>query len=139
MKHLTAIVFSFVFAGSLAAQDITPEVNALLITQRDQLTAVHTAALATAASEFKAKLAVAQAELASAKQDLEELKQRIETVLQSKLAAELQTGDGPRAQIIRDLIKESSKPSAQLRLEAAQTAKAAADKALSDAQAALGN
>ena len=139
MNRLLALTFALALAGNLPAQDITPEVNALLITQRDQLTAVHIAALATATTEFKAKLATAQAELASAKQDLDELKQRIETVLQSKLAAELQTGDGPRAQIIRDLIKESSKPSAQLRLEAAQAAKAAADKALSDAQAALGN
>ena len=139
MKYLSALTLALFFIGSLAAQDITPEVNALLITQRNQLTAAHTAQLATTTAEFKAKLETAQSELSEAKQNLEELKQRIETVLQSKLAAELQTGDGPRAQIIRDLIKESSKPSAQLRLEAAQAAKAAADKALSDAQAALGN
>lgn len=86
---------------------------------------------------LNAKLAGAQTELAEAKQDLDELKKRIDAVLQTKLAAELQTGDGPRAQIIRDLIKESSKSAAQLRFDAAQTAKAAADKALSDAQAAL--
>lgn len=75
-----------------------------------------------------------KAEKTESQTELADLKQRIDFVLQAKLTEELKTGDGPRAQIIRDLIKESSKSAAQTRLEAALAAKAAADKALAEAQ-----
>ena len=75
-----------------------------------------------------------EADKTESQTELADLKQRIDAVLQAKLTEEIKNGDGPRAQVIRDLIKEASKSAAQTRFEAALAAKAAADKALAEAQ-----
>jgi hypothetical protein len=49
----------------------------------------------------------------------------------------MKTGDGPRAQLLRALIEQAGKSDAELKLEAAKAAEAAAIKARQEAEAAL--
>lgn len=126
-------------AADLQAADAShwPAIQALLIAQRDELTAAHLASLTAASADFKTKLATLTKARDTATADLTELKQRIDTVLQSQLTEELKTGDGPRAQLLRDLIEQAGKSDAELKLEAAKAAEAAAIKARQEAEAAL--
>jgi hypothetical protein len=114
-----------------------PAIQALLIAQRDELTAAHLASLTTASADFKTKVATLTTERDAAKTELAELKQRIDTVLQTQLTEEMKTGDGPRAQLLRALIEQAGKSDAELKLEAAKAAEAAAIKARQEAEAAL--
>jgi hypothetical protein len=114
-----------------------PAIQALLIAQRDELTAAHLASLTDASADFKTKVTTLTTERDTAKTELAELKQRIDTVLQSQLTEEMKTGDGPRAQLLRALIEQAGKPDAELKLEAAKAAEAAAIKARQEAEAAL--
>ena len=158
------ILSIFCLATSAFAQT-SPDANTQLIALRDTLTAAHVAQLATVSADFKIKLEAANADRDAAIAALSTLQNEITTVLTSTLAdltpqltaaqadldAELKTGDGPQAaakrltvtalqariDTLNALIAEASKPDKQKALEAAQAAKAAADKAVLDAQAAL--
>jgi len=118
---------SATLAADLQAADAAhwPTIIALLKAQRAELTAAHVASLAAAATDSTAALKAAAAREAEAKAaqqkadaDLAALKQRIDTFLNGLLNAELQTGDGPRAQLLRKLITEAGKSDAELKREA---------------------
>jgi len=178
MKKFLLILAAFCFSISASAQsgklatDLQaadaahwPAINALLIAQRDELTASNLATLSSAAADFKSKLEAANTERDAALAKFSALQDQVSTVLnaqlsalapqltvaQSDLAAELKTGDGPQAaakrlivadlqariETLNALIVEAGKSDKQKAVEAAQAAKDAADKALSDAQDAL--
>jgi|GEM_PF-3256961 len=126
-------------AADLQAADAAhwPAIQALLIAQRDELTAAHLASLTDASADFKTKVTTLTTERDAAKTELAELKQRIDTVLQTQLTEEMKTGDGPRAQLLRALIEQAGKSAAELKLETAKAAEAAAIKARQEAEAAL--
>jgi len=65
-----------------------------------------------------------------AESDLIELKQRISSVLQTMLAEELKTGEGPRTAILRKLIAESGKTDSELKRAALAAEIAAKQKEL---------
>jgi len=149
MSLLTFFLLSF-FSAIATAQDSAalaadlqsaapshwPAIEALLKTQRAELTAAHVASLAAAnadtatalkaaaAREAEAKTAQAKAEAeaktaqAKAEADLAALKQRIDAVLNGLLTQELQTGEGPKAELLRKLIAEAGKSDAELKREA---------------------
>lgn len=78
-----------------------------------------------------------EAEKAEAIVDLGALKGRIDATLRGLLEAELKTGEGPRTALLRKLIAEAGKSDAEIKLEAAKAAEAAAIKARQEAEAAL--
>jgi len=178
MKKFILILSVFLFSISASAQSgkLATElqsadaahwaaINALLIAQRDELTASNLETLSSAAADFKSKLEAANAERDAALAKLSTLQDQVSTVLnaqlsalapkltvaQSDLAAELKTGEGPQAaakriivadiqariDTINALIAEAGKSDKQKAVESAQAAKDAADKALVDAQNAL--
>jgi hypothetical protein len=154
-------------AANLQSAENWADINALLIAQRNELNAAHIASLATAAADFTTQLNAANTAKNEVLAKYEALKTEIGTVLnstltdlqsqlstaQAALTAELATGDGPQAaakrlvvtdiearmDTINALIIEAGKSEKQKAVDAARAAKAAAEKALSDAQAALGN
>jgi hypothetical protein len=154
-------------AANLQSAENWSDINALLIAQRNEINAAHIASLATASADFTAKLTAANTARDEANEKYEALQTRIGTVLnstltdlqtqlttaQAALTAELASGDGPQAaakklivtdlearmDTINALIVEAGKSDKQKAVDAARAAKVAADKALSDAQAALGN
>lgn len=122
---LSAFSQSTPLAADLQSSADWPAINALMIAQRDELTAAHLAALSAASAQFRADLAAKEAEMQAAiaakakvEADLAALKQRIDTVLNGLLNEELKTGDGPRAQLLRDLIAQAGKSDAELKREA---------------------
>ena len=138
MRLLTFFLLSF-FSAIATAQDSAalaadlqsaapshwPAIEALLKTQRAELTAAHVASLAAANADTATALKAAAAREAEAKTaqakaeaDLAALKQRIDAVLNGLLTQELQTGEGPKAELLRKLIAEAGKSDAELKREA---------------------
>lgn len=128
-------------AADLQAADAAhwPAIQALLIAQRDELNAAHLASLTAATAEFKAKLVALTADRDESVASLTALKQRIEAELSARLAAEQATNvdgvKGPKTLLLEALIARASKSDAELKLEAAKAAEAAAVAARKAAEA----
>jgi|GEM_PF-4486600 len=147
MKHILLLSFSLCHlpcAFCLAADPIVIVTSATSVTvdstdygkpadaiaNNKQLAPLIQSALEKYAAKLEADKAEAIAEHGA-------LKGRIDSTLKGLLEAELKTGDGPRAQLLRDLIEQAGKSDAELKLEAAKAAEAAAIKARQEAEAAL--
>lgn len=71
-----------------------------------------------------------EAERDAAKSALAAKEQRIQAVLQSRLSAEVTTGDGPKAKLLRELLTEAAAPAKLLKQQALEAEIAAKKKEL---------